>query len=134
MKKFSKKILRGVLGILLILAAVTALPPFGVLIGILLHEQQDVESTSPVVTPEIVKLEISECASGLVPKVVQELIFSTYKRTPAISIAFALYFSNFVNHLKLLAELHHYVRDNDLRFNIPPITYRQPSSEHASEG
>lgn len=74
-----------------------------------------------------------ESSAGLVPQSSRHQVFSHFNRTldsPLIFVDCTVV----VDNAQACHERYFYLRDNDLDFNIPTITYRQPSSQHASEG
>lgn len=94
---------------------------------------QNAKLASRTIGAEVVAPSGVESNFGLVPKASHELIFSSLDRT----LVSPLYFfdcSSLVDEVDVLAGWQNYLRNNDLHFNIPSITYRQPSSEHPAEG
>ncbi len=74
-----------------------------------------------------------ESPAGLVPQSFRHSVFSHFNRAldnPLLFVDCAVV----VDGTQACHEKYYYVRDNDLDFNIPLITYRQPSSQHTSEG
>ncbi|MCI0690519.1 hypothetical protein L0337_00765 [candidate division KSB1 bacterium] len=96
-------------------------------------------SLLPAVTPSpdaetivFAEPEAVESSVGLVPTSSRDSAFSCLNRAldnPLIFVDCVVV----VDNARAGHERHHYVRDNDLDFNIPSLTYRQPSSRHASE-
>ena len=133
MKVFRLKIFCRLFAILLILTVGAGLPSTHALILIALGGEQGVHSCDNKTTAEIAELEFAERVLGPIPKASSELIFSWFTRLPVIKFAF-IDRSLFIDEIKAFAELRYYIRDNNLHFNFPALVYRQPSSEHSTEG
>jgi hypothetical protein len=130
MQKFFRKISSGIVSVMVIVAIMVTLSPLALRMAFL----PDIKSSSSHhVTVQIVASQPIECINCLVPKPSRQLVFSfVNKQWPGLF--------SFVECLALsgkaqtCAEGYNYFYNNDVHFNIPSITYRQPSSEHSSEG
>jgi hypothetical protein len=115
---------------MVIVAIVATLSPAALLMALF----QEIKPPSPQpTTVQIVTSEPVEHLNCLVPKPSRELVVSFLNKqwTGLFSFfdGFALPDKDFAS-----AEGHDYFYNNEVHFNIPPLMYRQPSSEHASEG
>jgi hypothetical protein len=115
------------------LVTLVTIPPANILILLMLDGEGPAFIPLEKAGAEIVDPEFAEHSVALVPKVASELIPASLNRLLATQLAF-IDRTIFVDEVKTFVELHYYVRDNNLHFNIPTLVYRQPSSEHCSEG
>ncbi len=133
MQKFFRKIIDGVIAAWLILTMLVFTPHFYTAILTFLGQESAWDLSSTGSTGEMVALEVAGDAPGLIPKTAQKLALSCFDRILAAArliIDRAMQFDED----KVFAEIEIYLRRNDLHYNIPSITYRQPVSTHASEG
>lgn len=72
--------------------------------------------------------------SGLQPRVSHEEFAFCLQKIIATHAVVVNACTISAHEIKLFAEGQHYALANDLHFNIPLLTYRQPSSAHTSEG
>ncbi len=130
MQKLFSKISSGVVSSLVIVAIVATLSPVALMMAIL----PDAKPPSPQdVIVQIVAPEPAVHINCLVPKPSREPVFSFLNKHSAGLFSFIDCFT-LSDKAQTCAEGHDYFYYNDVRFNIPTITYRQPSSEHSSEG
>jgi hypothetical protein len=133
MRMFFKKSIGGASAVWLILTMLGFTPHFYTAILTFLGQQSGWDLSSTGSTGEIVALEVAGDAPGLIPKTAQKLALSCFDRILAgarLIIDRAMQFDED----KIFAEIEVYLLHNDLHYNIPTITYRQPVSTHASEG
>ncbi|MGH7453246.1 MAG: hypothetical protein ACRENG_17985, partial [bacterium] len=133
MQKFFKKIIGGAVAAWLILAMLAFTPHFYTAIITFLGQESAWDLSSTGSTGEIVVLEVAGDGPGLIPKTAHKLVCSCFDRILAgarLIIDRAMQFDED----KVFAEIDCYILRNDLHYNIPSITYRQPVSTHASEG
>ena len=124
---------RSVFAFALILSVLLTLPPFSAL---LIHYWDDANATESDELNFQATLAAAESAVGsgyVIPRASHEPVFASLKHLPCaiISGRDVLALGHEARHF---SELIHYVLENDVHFNIPLITFRQPYSEHASEG
>lgn len=131
MKKACKKNLRCVFFLLISLNLAATLPPAGMNSTILTGESGD--PTSLRVTATISNADICTAAHFIIPKCGHDLTLTSAKRLLE-SANFSVRDMLVMAEIKLFAELSDYFRANDLHFNTPRIAFRQPCSEHTSEG
>jgi hypothetical protein len=72
--------------------------------------------------------------SGLQPRVSHEEFAFCLQKIIAVHAVVVDACAIGAHEIKLLAEWQQYALANDLHFNVPLLTYRQPSSEHPSAG
>ncbi len=113
MQKRFTKIFHGASSAWLILTLAATIPTLGLVI-----------STLP---------NLDEFTPGPIAKVSDDLIFSCFNLLQT-NAHFIIASEVLLDAVKLLAEIDDYTRQNDLCFNFPAITYRQPASDHSSEG
>lgn len=82
------------------------------------------------VIPVITASEIVDFLSGLLPRASHEEFAFCLQEIAVVVTACAIG----AHEIKLFAEGQHYILANDLHFNIPLLTYRQPASENSSAG
>ncbi len=130
MQKFFSKISSGIVSVMVIVAIVVTLSPVALLMAFL--EEVKPPSSHPI-TVQFVASEPVEHINCLAPKPSRELVFSFLHKHWAGLFSFIDCFT-LSDKAQICAEGHKYFYNNDVNFNIPTITYRQPSSEHSSEG
>jgi hypothetical protein len=133
MQKFFKKIIDGAVVAWLILTMLAFTPRFYTAIITFLGQQSAWDLSSTGSTGEMVALEVAGDAPGPIPKTAHKLVFLCFDRILAAArliIDRAVQFDDD----RIFAEIEIYLLRNDLHYNIPAITYRQPVSTHASEG
>jgi hypothetical protein len=130
MQKFFKKISSGIVSVMVIVAIMVTLSPITMMTALL----YDAKAPFPHhVTVQIVAPESVEHINCLVPKPSRALVFSFLNKHWVGLFSFIDCFTP-SDKAQTCAEGHDYFFNNDVHFNIPTITYRQPSSEHSSEG
>jgi hypothetical protein len=133
MRKFLRKIISAAMMAWLILTMLAFTPHFYTAIITFLSQESAWDLSSTGSTGEMVAFEVTGDAPGLIPKTAQKLALSCFDRILAsarLNIGRAIQFDED----KFFAEIEIYLLHNDLRYNIPTITYRQSVSTHASEG
>lgn len=108
-------------------------PHFYTAIITFLGQESAWDLSSPGNTGEILALEVAGDAPGLIPKTAHKLVCSCFDRILA-SARLIIDRAKQFDEDKFFAEIDGYLLRNDLHYNIPTITYRQPASTHASEG
>jgi hypothetical protein len=133
MKKIFKKIIDVAIVAWLILIMPAFTPHFYAAIITFLSQERAWDLSSTGSTGEMVALEITSDAPVLIPKAANKLALLCCDRILTgvrLIIGRAMQFDED----KVFAEIAGYTLRNDLHYNIPTITYRQPVSIHASEG
>ncbi|MDZ7290943.1 MAG: hypothetical protein ONB44_12195 [candidate division KSB1 bacterium] len=133
MREIFSKILGGVFTALSTLVLVATIPPGCTVFTILLYQGQAGTLASSTVVAEIVSAKVDENTPGPVAKVSDDLISSCLNRI-LTHTRLIIDCAVFLDDNEVVAEIDNYQRHNNLHFNIPLITYRQPVSEHSSEG
>ncbi|GEM_PF-5428664 len=124
MQKIFNQTLLRLLVLVLIGAMVFMLSPLAVIVS----GEEDFTLSPSSVIPVISASEIVGFLSGQVPRASHEEFAFKIIAVHAVVVNCG------AHEVKLLAEWQHYAFANDLHFNIPLLAYRQPSSEHPSEG
>lgn len=133
MCKFFRKFLDGAITIWLILAMLILTPPLYTVIAALPEQEAPVDLSSADSTGEILALELAGDVPGFIPKAEQRMAFSCFNRILA-SARLILDCAMRFDEIKVFAEIEVYLLNNDLHYNTPSVTFRQPASEHTSEG
>jgi hypothetical protein len=133
MQKCLKKIIGGAMAAWLILTMLVFTPHFYTAIITFLGQESAWDLSSTGSTGEMIALEVAGDAPGLIPKTAQKLALACFDRILAGARLISERAVQF-DEDKIFAEIEVYLLHNDLRYNIPTITYRQPVSMHASEG
>lgn len=110
---------------------IATLPPVGMSSTNLSAESGD--PISPGVFATISNADVCTAAHFIIPKGGHDLTLASAKRLlegENFSVRDMLAMAE----IKLVAEWNDYFRENDLHFNTPRIAFRQPCSEHTSEG
>lgn len=131
MKRAFKKNLRCVFLLLASINLVATLPPAGMVSKNLSDKSGDRVSNIAVTT--IGNADICTAANFIIPKAGHDLTLSDAKRLSE-NANFSLRHMLVMAEIKLSVELNNYFFRNDLHFNTPRIAFRQPRSEHTSEG
>ncbi len=110
---------------------IATLPPVGMVSTNLARGNGD--PAPPSVFATISNADICAAAHFIIPKGGHDLTLTSAKRFLE-SANFSVHDMLVMTEIKLFAELNDYFRENDLHFNTPRIAFRQPCSEHTSEG
>ncbi len=126
MQKFFSKISSSLISVTVIVTVMVTLSPVALMMAFL-------QEAKPPSSVQIVASDSIEHINCLVPKPSQELVVSFLNKQWTGLFSF---FDGFALSDKVHAcvEGDDYFYNNDIRFNIPTLTYRQPASEHSSEG
>jgi hypothetical protein len=133
MQRFFKKFFGCAIVAWLILIMLAFTPHFYTAIITFLDHESTWDLSSSGSTGEMVALEVAGDAPGPIPKTAQKLALSCFDRILA-SARLIMERAVQFDEDKVFAEIEVYLLHNDLHYNIPTITYRQPISTHASEG
>lgn len=130
MKKAFKKNLRCVFFLLIGLNLAATLPPAGMISKYFLGKSGD--PAFNIVLTTIGNAEVS-AANFIIPKAGHDLTLAGAKRLLE-SANFSVRHMLVMAQIKLFTGPNNYFLQNDLHFNTPLIAFRQPPSEHSSEG
>jgi len=130
MQKIFNKALLHILVLALIGATVLMLSPLAVVI----NQEEGFALSSGDVIPVITASEIVDFLSGLLPRASHEEFAFCLQKIIATHTVVVNACAIVANEIKLFAEWQHYALANDLHFNSPLLTYRQPSSENSPAG
>jgi hypothetical protein len=129
MRKIYNNALLCILAMVLIGATGLILSPLAVIIKF----EQSIVPSSGSATPEITVVKAVDFLNGLLPRASHKEFASCLQKivTHAVVVNACTIVAG---ELKLVVEWQQYALDNVLHFNIPLLTYRQPSSENSSAG
>lgn len=131
MKKAFTKNLRCILLLLVSINLAATLPPAGLSRMSLSDKSGDLASNGSFAT--ISNADICAAANFIIPKVGHDLTLLGAKRLLE-NAHFSVRHMLVLAEIKLFAEANNYFLQNDLHFNTPLVAFRQPPSEHSSEG
>ncbi len=124
---------RGLLAGGVILNLLITFPPLGLAAVFSDSPGESVDLPSCPLLAKVTDAEIAAGVPSFMPNSSQETEFSIVKRLRASAVALS---SRIIlwHESRLIAELNEYPLANDLHFNQPRASFRQPSGEHSPEG
>lgn len=133
MKRPLNNLQRGLLAGGLIFNLLITCPPLGMAAVLCSGPEESVDLPSCPLLTRISDAEIAAGVPSFMPKSSQETEFLLVKRLRASAVARS---SRIVwwHESRLIVELHEYPLANDLHFNQPRVSFRQPSGEHSPAG